>query len=70
MISHALNQRIDDLENSLPVEMQPAAVKPDKNVVVPDYDILTEGYDPAKLKITEERIALLKDQLRSEREKQ
>jgi len=32
------------------VEVQPTAPKPDKNVVVPKYDLLTEGYDPAKLK--------------------
>ena len=32
------------------VNIQPAAAKPDKNVTVPKYDLLTEGYDPAKLK--------------------
>jgi hypothetical protein len=32
-------------------QVQSTAPKPDKNVVVPTYDLLTEGYDPAKLKI-------------------
>jgi hypothetical protein len=32
------------------VHVQPTAPKPDKNVAVPKYDLLTEGYDPAKLK--------------------
>jgi len=32
------------------VQVQPTAPKPDKNVAVPKYDLLTEGYDPAKLK--------------------
>jgi len=32
------------------VTVQPIAPKPNKNVVVPKYDLLTEGYDPAKLK--------------------
>jgi hypothetical protein len=32
------------------VQVQPTAPKPDKNVAVPEYDLLTEGYDPAKLK--------------------
>ena len=31
-------------------EQKPTEVKPDKNVVVPNYVFLTEGYDPAKLK--------------------
>lgn len=33
-----------------PEQSQPAGPKPDKNVAVPEYDLLTEGYDPAKLK--------------------
>jgi len=32
------------------VNVTPTAPKPDKNVSVPKYDRLTEGYDPAKLK--------------------
>jgi hypothetical protein len=32
------------------VTVQQTAPKPDKNVSVPKYDLLTEGYDPAKLK--------------------
>ena len=35
---------------SAKVPVQPAAPKPDKNVAVPKFDLLTEGYDPAKLK--------------------
>jgi hypothetical protein len=27
-----------------------SALKPNKNVVVPKYDLITEGYDPDKLK--------------------
>jgi len=33
-----------------PPAAQPTAPKPDKTVSVPEYDLLTEGYDPAKLK--------------------
>jgi hypothetical protein len=29
---------------------EPTSPKPDKNVSVPEYDVLTEGYDPAKLR--------------------
>ena len=32
------------------IQVRPTAPKPDKNVAVPKYDLLTEGYDPAKLK--------------------
>lgn len=41
-------------QNSQPqpanVPVQAAEPKPDKNVQVPKFDLLTEGYDPAKLK--------------------
>ena len=33
-----------------PVTLPPAAFKPNKNVSVPKYDLITEGYDPDKLK--------------------
>jgi hypothetical protein len=32
------------------VAAQPTPPKPNKNVSVPKYDLLTEGYDPEKLK--------------------
>jgi hypothetical protein len=32
------------------VAAQPTPPKPNKNVSVPKYDLLTEGYDPGKLK--------------------
>jgi hypothetical protein len=34
----------------LAVAVQPVVSKPNKNVSVPKYDLLTEGYDPEKLK--------------------
>jgi hypothetical protein len=35
---------------SVDKQAQPSAIKPDKSVVAPEYDLLTEGYDPARLK--------------------
>jgi hypothetical protein len=32
------------------LEIKPPEIKPDKNVSAPELDLLTEGYDPAKLK--------------------
>jgi hypothetical protein len=32
-----------------PQTAQPSSPKPDKDVKVPEFDLLTEGYDPAKL---------------------
>lgn len=37
-------------EGQHPPEERAPQIKPDKDVVVPKYVLLTEGYDPAKLK--------------------
>ena len=39
-----------NVQSPVKVQVQPTVPKPDKNVAVPKYDLLTEGYDPAKLK--------------------
>lgn len=39
----------DQSKSTIP-EARPEEMRPDKNVVVPKFDILTEGYDPAKIK--------------------
>lgn len=40
-----------------PTDLQKPAspLKPNKNVIVPKYDLITEGYDPDKLKELKER---------------
>ena len=39
-----------NVQSTAKVQAQPTEPKPDKNVSVPKYDLLTEGNDPAKLK--------------------
>jgi hypothetical protein len=43
-------QQPQNIQPPANVRVEQTAPKPDKNVVVPKYDLLTEGYDPAKLK--------------------
>lgn len=37
------------IENNPKIVLYPDRCKPDKNVKVPKYDMITEGYDPDKL---------------------
>jgi hypothetical protein len=48
--SHPQTQKPTQNLKPQEVNVQLAALKPNKNVSVPKYDLLTEGYDPAKLK--------------------
>lgn len=38
-----------NVQSPAKVQVQPTAPKPDKDIAVPKYDLLTKSYDPAKL---------------------